>query len=407
MNTKTTLEEKDDKSSSKDTSDENSDAEKPSENKENSSEEKPSEEQEKPEMIRVGSTITQGRLIYSTDGYYRMLQSAAWGRYLTSVENPDGVVLSDYEKNGIKLIDDFPKLPADLWSRWVALCFYMCPNTKSKMASTFHDRQLEVQVCLLRDAETKTKWKIVVPKQIVSGVSVKAELAENIDIATGERYTQFPPQGWLYAGTSHSHNTMGAFFSSTDNKSEISCPGFHAVIGNIDHEKKQYTYASSIVLRKMRKNIELDEVVDVTAMEKEFHADVLEYIDTVVSANKKLYEKEQKPTKDDGKPLMPWAELEGFTGGAGDFFSDGKEEVDIDEIDDLDDLDYFDLDEDKHFPYHEEVSSLVDSVLSQGYTVTDLLLSLRKAKEEFDTFSSTAITSDDDLTDPFNTPKQW
>ena len=359
------------------------------------------ETEPKTAVVRGNSSIKAGSVFRTKKGCYRMFHSSAWGYYLMPVEDPDGIELSDYELHGIKLNKDFPKIPAHLWARWIALCFYMCPQSGTKMASSFHDQQLEVQVCLLRDQATLTKWKIVVPKQVVSGVSVKAELNENIDIATGQRYKQFPPEGWVHAGSSHSHNTMGAFFSSVDNKSELTCPGFHVVIGNIDHRSKEYTFASSIVMRKMRKNIDIDDVVDTEAMEKEFHKDVLEYIDTVVSANKKLYEAKSKPkaSKKSGGPSLPWSDLANFKGKNGHFsLDDDEDEVTLDDIETLDDLDFFDLDEDKHFPYHDEVANIVDTALSQGYQMSDILLSLRRAKEDFDDFIQSSLEDDVDVT---------
>ena len=164
-------------------------------------------------------------------GCFKIYKSRDWGKYLVPISDPNGSEVTPEEVSGIQLIDPFPKLPKDLWARYIALCFYMCPS--GKLHTRFHDSQYEVQVCLLRDNATRTKWKIVVPKQTVSGVSVKSVLANNVDIETGEEYTQFPPEGWVHAGSSHSHNTMQAFFSYTDDKSELTVPGLHIVVGNI------------------------------------------------------------------------------------------------------------------------------------------------------------------------------
>jgi hypothetical protein len=414
---------------------------------------------------RFNSTIQEGETIYRTKnhGSYRICKSEAWGRYLRSITDPSAKIidaiskhglhelameelenlleearrgateLSEFERNGISLNKDFAKIPAELWSRWIALCFYMCPQTGSMMSSSMHGSQLEVQVCLLRNKITTDTgldkagpdWKMVIPKQIVSGVSVKADLNKCIDIETGEEYTQFPPEGWLHAGSSHSHNTMGAFFSSVDNTSELTCPGFHVVIGNINHKDKQYTFASSIVLRKMRKNIDLEEVVDTAAVENEFHQDVLDYIDTVVSANRKIYEAKEKEeeekkakatgsalhftqwsndNEDGASTMLPW-ELQGPPSSLAEaqarnhFLNNlaARDEataeiyanLDVDDISEIEDLDlYFnDEDLDPNFPYHSEISSIVDNALSQGYKMADVLLSLRRAKEEHDAFA--------------------
>jgi len=231
-------------------------------------------------------------------GCFVIRSSSAWGHYLQPVKDPEGKPLSKFEREGMQLIEDFPKVPPELWSRVIGLYFYMCPPAE-KLSASYHDNQLEVQVCLLRDAATLKEWKIVVPKQVVSATKVKSELNTCVDIVTGEKYDQFPPQGWVHAGSSHSHNTMDAFFSGTDDKSELTVPGLHVVVGNIDHEKMEYTYQASVVLRKLRKEVELGDVVDIeNVLDLEFHENVLDYIKTVVTANTEFYSKMGKLSDD-------------------------------------------------------------------------------------------------------------
>lgn len=297
------------------------------------------------------SSIRQGdKIIRSIDqGCFKIFQSSAWGKYLVPVKDPEGIELSKFEREGIQLKKDFPKIPSDVWSRYISLCFYMCPPDSKKVSMAMHDSQLEVQVCLLRDAETLTKWKIVVPKQVVSGVRVKADLTKCIDIETGEKYEQFPPQGWLHAGSSHSHNTMAAFFSSTDDKSELTVPGLHIVVGNINHEKREYTYAASVVLQKIRKEIELDDVCEADPEGLEFHPDVLGYIDTILSSN-------ATQTKSSGpavtSPMQDAADVP-VLGETEDFFAN----ADFDPTDDfLSSSGFID----------EEIASTVDEWIEQG-----------------------------------------
>lgn len=222
------------------------------------------------------------------NGCFRMITSPPWGSYFSPCEDPEGVELTEYELNGIRLIPNFPKIPAEMWSAYISLCFYLCPNGK-KLDRFHHDSILEVQVCLLRKAGEDgklTQWKLIVPEQRVSGVTVKATLKNSIDILTGERYYQFPPKGWKHAGTSHSHNRMDAFYSPTDDKSELNVPGLHIVVGDIDHQRKCYDYVACIVGRKQRKKLKIAQVVDVTAIKQPFHPDVLEYIKEIVSGSK-------------------------------------------------------------------------------------------------------------------------
>lgn len=278
-------------------------------------------------------------VILTDKGAYEFVHSAAWGTVLVPVNDPNTKVSYD-EINGIKLVDNFPKIPADLWARWISLCFHLCPEkgASSGVSSTSssspivhqrwnqesqkydyykyvdgkevsatkeeweakgpttttpvggynncHSGELEVSMLLLRKRDDLTQWRILVPKQVVTGASVNADLSETIDIVTGERFNAFPPVGWVHAGSSHSHNTMGAFFSSTDDKSELTVPGLHVVVGRIDKKEMTYEYKASIVMRQMRRNIDLLDVVDARPVEDmRFHADVLE----LIKVNKPTY----------------------------------------------------------------------------------------------------------------------
>lgn len=328
------------------------------------------------DLVRTTSSMREGPVVQGKDGYYRVLHAKDWGKILIPSNNPEGVEITEAQFDEIQLNPDFPRIPGELWSHYIELCFFMCPDGR-KLNSKFHDSQLEVQVCLLRDMETRTKWKIVVPKQTVSGVSVKSELAENIDIVTGEKYHQFPPPGWVHAGSSHSHNTMDAFFSSVDDKSELTVPGLHIVVGAINHTTGCYRYEASVVLRKSRKEVEFKKVVDDSKMSQlDFHPDVIDYIDTVVSANRKLYKKENEKKKDEevattgNKP----GEMELLD-------EDGKIAPFLFSLDESN-SDLFD--ENSYFPYDDDIETLVSHCLDTGYSFNDIVMSLVRAKRKYE-----------------------
>jgi len=156
------------------------------------------------------------------------------------------------------------------------------PVASSDKGRACHSGDLEVSCIFIRKKPNYDEWKILVPKQKVSAGSVDADLSDLCDIETGERYDGIPP-GWAHAGSSHSHNTMGAFFSSTDDRSELTVPGLHIVIGSIDKVKSTYSYKASVVLRQLRKNVDLDEVVDATpddGDQYDFHEEVLNMVTT-------------------------------------------------------------------------------------------------------------------------------
>lgn len=274
--------------------------------------------------------VTNPDNVIRTDrGCFEFIHSRAWGTVLVPVTDPSAHKVTLDEINGIKLIENFPKIPKELWARWISLCFYFCPD-KPKYSSSYtptihktwdnktrkweyykyvngnrqvcteaewkagqnkststssssscgsHSGDLEVSMLLCRKADDLDQWRILIPKQIVSGGSVNADLSETIDIVTGERFDAFPPVGWVHAGSSHSHNTMAAFFSGTDDKSELTVPGLHIVVGRIDKKKMTYEHKASVVLRQLRKKVDLFDVVDAEPVEEvTFHADVLEYI---------------------------------------------------------------------------------------------------------------------------------
>jgi len=239
-----------------------------------------------------------GTLVRSKSaGMYKINGSKAWGKYLVKVPDPEGTDVPKKLVSSFSLNENFPKIPAESWTRYISLCFYMCPANARKLTRFDHDDQLEVQVCFLRDRETLTKWKIVVPKQVVTGTHVEANLQKSVDLETGEEYTMFPPMGWLHAGSSHSHNTMPAFFSSVDDTSELNVPGLHIVIGAIDHQKMEYDFEPSIVLQKHRKTVELHDVVELEPVpDSPFHEKVLDYISVVLERNKRFFQKTESPS---------------------------------------------------------------------------------------------------------------
>ena len=199
------------------------------------------------------------------------LKRNAWGQFLAPTDDPlANVVLSDEQLQGFELNEGIVPIPADLWSRWIKLCFHFVQARTSN---------LEVSCRLLRHETDKSQWRILVPPQEVSSGSVRAESFDgSIDIATGEVIEQWPPDGWIPCGSSHSHNTMQSFFSGTDDKYELGDPGLHIVIGSISLTNRTYTYKASITANGRRFLIDLPLVADLTPTTDDFHPDVLKVV---------------------------------------------------------------------------------------------------------------------------------
>ncbi len=212
------------------------------------------------------------------------LYTGGWGTYLRRIDDPEANVIID--KNDLEtftLKEDIHRLPAELWQRWVQLCFHFVEKVPS---------DVEVSIRILRSEEDPSVYRIVVPKQKVSAASVRVDsFHDAIDIESGEEITQFPPIGWIPVGSSHSHNTMQAFFSGTDDKYELGDPGIHIVVGSIDVDKRTYRLKASVVANGRRFDVDHSKIIDCEPIVgATFHEDVLKYVDytrPVVQPHKK------------------------------------------------------------------------------------------------------------------------
>ena len=229
--------------------------------------------------------------VRASDGCFEIVSSSALGACLIPVKDPEAnTILTDFDKHGIKLIPDFPKISKEVWARIINFYFHYCGEIKNATRDT------EVSVVFLRRQDDLSQWKVVVPEQIVDAASVRANFNKCVDIVTGKQYDSFPPIDevdgesiiWVHAGSSHSHQTMQAFFSSTDDKSELGIPGLHIVVGEINIKKSSYVPKESIVLRGCRKNVDVDDVVDTTPIGVKFHENCLAMV-TVESLSRVIY----------------------------------------------------------------------------------------------------------------------
>lgn len=209
------------------------------------------------------------------------LRSNSWGQFLAPTVDPDAdTVITKEQLEGFELHEDTPRIPTELWNRWVKLCIEMVKRGTG---------DLEVSCRLLRHVDNPDQYRICVPVQKVTGVSVRVESFDKaVDIETGEVIEQWPPEGWRPCGSSHSHNTMAAFFSGTDDKYELGDPGLHIVVGEVDVTNGSYTLAASITANHRRFLIEPKDVVDYVAdTVPSYHPNCLEVIDTGGSAHKR------------------------------------------------------------------------------------------------------------------------
>jgi hypothetical protein len=121
-----------------------------------------------------------------------------WVSYLRPCSDPEANIVITKEHLGhFEVREDIHRVPADLWSSWIKLCFYFVDKVPS---------QMEVSIRFLRNASNPSQYRAVVPKQKVTAASVKADnFDECVDLVTGEEFTSYPPEGWVPVGSSHSH----------------------------------------------------------------------------------------------------------------------------------------------------------------------------------------------------------
>lgn len=265
------------------------------ENAMNASQE-PSED-ESPKILRT-----------SSDGCFEIYESY-WGKYIRPCFDPEAnVEITKEHLEQFEINSNIHKIPADLWTRWVNLCFHYVDKVTSSV---------EVSVRILRSEEDSSKYRILVPRQKVSGATVRVDsFEESIDIETGEELTSYPPSGWIPVGSSHSHNTMPAFFSGTDDKYELGDPGIHLVVGSIKPSEKSYTIAASVVGSGRRFTMHFSNLIDSTPIQNvNFHPKVIDYVDYTTPSISKY------------KPVRTYSYSKGTSTYSGKYFHEKDEKA--------------------------------------------------------------------------------
>ncbi len=123
-----------------------------------------------------------------------------------------------------------------------------------------HQSEVAVILYFHKDAD---KWGYCVPQQTVSGSSVKYDLSKGLDFIHEDnlnRRADSIPEGYAQVGSIHSHASMSAFHSGTDNADEFNFDGIHITIGGFD--KPQHEYACRMIISGNEYKKNLSEVVN-------------------------------------------------------------------------------------------------------------------------------------------------
>lgn len=136
----------------------------------------------------------------------------------------------------------FKRIPGELWMKVVE--FYTL---------VFDKFESEAAVLLLYNPDTQ-EWDVLTPKQTVTG----AHATYNLDQAAMED-PRLSSGGYNIVGTSHSHGSMPAFWSGTDDQDELKFDGIHITVGKVNSKP---TYAASIVFAGLRFETKISDLVD-------------------------------------------------------------------------------------------------------------------------------------------------
>jgi hypothetical protein len=179
------------------------------------------------------------------DGAWQLKKMKGWGSYYVPCD--DTQATTTFNKSSLEqefiFSEDFVKLPVNIYEAIITFFVYISQQMNFS----------EVGVLLLRDLKTKQKYRVLVPKQVVTRASVITDNSNYIDLLTGKEGTIFPPTGWAVCGSAHSHNTMSAFYSSTDENDELGIPGLHFVVGKLTENSHESLF--SIVTSNCRRII--------------------------------------------------------------------------------------------------------------------------------------------------------
>jgi len=118
--------------------------------------------------------------------------------------------------DGHKVDLKVPKIPSKIYYQIVSFFKDICltMNGAEAFVQVYYDTQNKKYVCH-------------VPEQVVTQTTVRYNAEKNLDIINRERY--------IFVFEVHSHNTMDAFWSGTDNADEKETR-FYGVLGKIDQE---------------------------------------------------------------------------------------------------------------------------------------------------------------------------
>lgn len=149
--------------------------------------------------------------IVANDGFYHKKKNNLYDSLVKTDKLPGLADISEFAKT------NFPLLPIALVKK-----------VGNFFQEIYNKHKSEAVVILYYNFEIK-EWHVEVPEQEVSSAGAKYDLEKSII-----------PEGFIAIGSIHSHASMDAFHSGTDDADEYKFDGIHITIGKFNETERSY-----------------------------------------------------------------------------------------------------------------------------------------------------------------------
>lgn len=174
------------------------------------------------------------------------------------------------------------------------LKFEMFQSIEKFFTDVYKKHSSEVAILLYYNFEEK-RWGWLVPKQTVSGASVDYKLEESKFIYDDGTLADAVPDKYTQMGSIHSHASMSAFHSGTDDKDEYNFDGLHITIGSFN--STMCTYSTRWIISGEEIKSDIKEVVEEYEMQGGYPSEVMDLVSKpVVKTSTTVYTKGGKKT---------------------------------------------------------------------------------------------------------------
>ena len=144
---------------------------------------------------------------------------------------------------------------------FIKLKYDMLRKVMEFFRDTYEERKSEA-VVLLYFSNAMNRWAVLVPTQDVNGASAKYDIkGKTIAMDDCGAIMESMPEGYRQMGSIHSHASMSAFHSGTDDKDEYGFDGLHITVGRLD--EKNLEYAVRWIAAGQAIKSEIGQVVDI------------------------------------------------------------------------------------------------------------------------------------------------